>query len=104
MLRPGGQLTFPGRAIHRLSGPVPAVIAACGSWPMATRIFATRCRRFGMAGNYGPDSKMERPGGYTPNITWAEINVPTIVDMDGSGTRLPPQVAAPRRSGCRITS
>ena len=32
---------------------------------------------------------------YTPNMPWAEINCPTIVDMDGAGTSAAtPQVAA----------
>ena len=35
-----------------------------------------------MAGNYGPDSKMDTAiAAYTPNTAWAEINCEAIVDM-----------------------
>jgi hypothetical protein len=49
-----------------------------------------------MAGNYGPNSKMDTAlAAYTPNMPWAEINCPTIVDMDGAGTSAAtPQIAA----------
>ena len=49
-----------------------------------------------MAGNDGPDSKMDTAlAAYTPNMTWAEINCPTLVDMDGAGTSAAtPQIAA----------
>ncbi|MGX8007565.1 S8 family serine peptidase [Mesorhizobium sp. ORM8.1] len=49
-----------------------------------------------MQGNYGPPSKMATAlGAYTPNVPWAEIECPKVVDMDGSGTSAAtPQIAA----------
>jgi len=49
-----------------------------------------------MAGNYGPDSRMDTAlAAYTPNMPWAEINCPGVVDMDGAGTSAAtPQIAA----------
>ena len=49
-----------------------------------------------MQGNYGPSSKMDTAiAAYTPNIPWAELGCPKIVDMDGEGTSAAtPQVAA----------
>src|SRR5262249_10556672 len=49
-----------------------------------------------MAGNYGPDSKMDTAiAAYTPNTSWAEINCEALVDMNGEGTSsATPQVAA----------
>jgi subtilisin family serine protease len=68
------------------------VIAACGimangkpyDLPMGT-----------MSGNHGPRSKMKTAiSAYTPNISWAEVNAGTIVDMSGQGTSsATPQVA-----------
>ncbi|MEV9163459.1 hypothetical protein AB0127_27640, partial [Klebsiella pneumoniae] len=49
-----------------------------------------------MAGNYGPASKMRTAiAAATPNLPWARIGAPTVVDHDGSGTSsATPQVAA----------
>jgi hypothetical protein len=49
-----------------------------------------------MQGNYGPDSKMDTAlGAYTPNVPWAQIDCPKVVDMDGAGTSAAtPQIAA----------
>lgn len=49
-----------------------------------------------MAGNYGPDSKMDTAiAAYTPNTPWARRGSRTIVDLDGAGTSsATPQVAA----------
>ncbi|CDX17849.1 Peptidase S8/S53 subtilisin kexin sedolisin [Mesorhizobium sp. ORS 3324] len=49
-----------------------------------------------MQGNYGPASKMATAlGAYTPNVPWAEIDCPKVVDMDGNGTSAAtPQIAA----------
>lgn len=49
-----------------------------------------------MQGNWGPDSKMTTAvSAFTPNMPWAEIECPSLVDMDGSGTSAAtPQVAA----------
>ncbi|TPN86508.1 peptidase S8 [Mesorhizobium sp. CU2] len=70
------------------------VLAACGVMrdgrAYAGLSFGT------MQGNYGPVSKMKTAlGAYTPNVPWAEIDCPKVVDMDGSGTSAAtPQVAA----------
>jgi hypothetical protein len=53
--------------------------------------------KFGrMAGNFGPDSKMDTAlAAFTPNTPWAEINCAGIIDMDGGGTSsATPQIAA----------
>ncbi|MBK8211936.1 MAG: S8 family serine peptidase [Rhodospirillales bacterium] len=72
------------------------VIAACGI--MANRRPYIRANvGFGqMAGNFGPDSKMDTAlAAFTPNTPWAEINCPGIIDMDGGGTSsATPQIAA----------
>jgi len=49
-----------------------------------------------MAGNYGPDSKMDTAiAAPTPNTPWARLHGGTIVDLDGAGTSsATPQVAA----------
>jgi hypothetical protein len=79
-------IVFPAR--HR------RVLAACGAMangrPYAGLSFGT------MQGSYGPDSKMETAlSAYTPNVPWAQIDCPRIVDMDGAGTSAAtPQVAA----------
>jgi subtilisin family serine protease len=70
------------------------VIAACGVManlqPYADLPFEL------MAGNYGPDTKMQTAvAAYTPNVPWARYGEPTIVDFDGAGTSAAtPQVAA----------
>ncbi len=69
------------------------VLAACGV--MADfRPYADLW--FHMSGNYGPDSKMDTAlAAFTPNIPWAEIGSPDIVDWDGQGTSsATPQIAA----------
>lgn len=72
------------------------VIAACGVMANGRPYIRGEVPPLRMAGNYGPDSKMDTAlAAYTPNITWAEINCPTIVDMDGAGTSAAtPQIAA----------
>ncbi len=49
-----------------------------------------------MSGNYGPDSKMATAlAAFTPNMPWAEIGSPDIIDWDGQGTSAAtPQIAA----------
>ncbi len=49
-----------------------------------------------MSGNYGPDSKMDTAlAAFTPNMPWAEIGSPDIIDWDGQGTSsATPQIAA----------
>lgn len=79
-------IVFPAR-YHR-------VLAACGVMangrPYAGLAFGT------MQGNYGPAEKMATAlGAYTPNLPWAEIGFPNIIDMNGSGTSsATPQIAA----------
>ncbi len=72
------------------------VIAACGV--MANRHpYIQKEVPFGkMAGNFGPDSKMDTAlAAFTPNMPWAEINCPGVIDMDGQGTSsATPQIAA----------
>jgi hypothetical protein len=70
------------------------VVAACGVMENAkpyADLDATD-----MAGNYGPSSKMDTAvSAYTPNIPWARIGCPDIVDFDGRGTSAAtPQIAA----------
>ncbi len=72
------------------------VIAACGVMADG-RPYVRGVVPFGkMAGNYGPDSKMDTAlAAYTPNTSWAEINCENMIDMDGSGTSsATPQIAA----------
>jgi len=70
------------------------VIAACGvmadTRPYYGLSFGT------MQGNWGPASKMATAiAAFTPNISWAELDCPGIVNMDGQGTSAAtPQVAA----------
>lgn len=70
------------------------VIAACGVManhkPYADLDFPK------MAGNYGPENKMRTAlAAYTPNIPWARLGCPQIVDEDGAGTSAAtPQIAA----------
>jgi hypothetical protein len=49
-----------------------------------------------MAGNYGPTHKMQTAlTACAPNIPWAKIGCPQIVDLDGAGTSsATPQIAA----------
>lgn len=81
-------IVYPGR-FHR-------VIAACGVMADGTPYIRENVRAGKMAGNYGPDSKMDTAlAAFTPNIAWAEINCESIVDMDGAGTSsATPQIAA----------
>ena len=70
------------------------VIAACGVMadgkPYADLPLRT------MAGNYGPDSKMDTAlSAYSPNTPWARIGCSNIVDRNGQGTSsATPQVAS----------
>lgn len=70
------------------------VIAACGvmanGQPYADLPFRI------MAGNYGPDSKMDTAlAAYTPNTPWARMGCSLLVDHDGRGTSsATPQIAA----------
>ena len=70
------------------------VIAACGV--MADRRPYYSLPVGTMQGNWGPSSKMATAlSAFTPNISWAEIGCPGIVDMEGAGTSAAtPQVAA----------
>lgn len=70
------------------------VIAACG-------VMADRRPYYGlpfgkMQGNWGPASKMATAiAAFTPNLPWAELGAPAIVDLDGAGTSCStPQIAA----------
>ncbi len=70
------------------------VVAACG-------VMANRAPYFGlpfgkMQGNFGPASKMATAiAAFTPNLPWAELGAPLIVDLNGAGTSAAtPQVAA----------
>jgi hypothetical protein len=70
------------------------VIAACGA-------MADRRPYYGLAigklqGCFGPFSKMATAvAAFTPNMPWAEMGAPEIVDMNGQGTSsATPQVAA----------
>jgi subtilisin family serine protease len=70
------------------------VIAACGV--MANGVpYADLGIRL-MAGNYGPDSKMQTAvAASTPNVPWARFGCSDIIDFDGAGTSAAtPQVAA----------
>ena len=70
------------------------VIAACGVMadgkPYADLPLRT------MAGNYGPDSKMDTSlSGYSPNTPWARIGCSKTIDANGQGTSsATPQVAS----------
>jgi Subtilase family len=81
-------IVYPAR-FHR-------VIAACGVMANGDPYIRDKVPFPRMAGNYGPNSKMDTAlAAYTPNMPWAEINCPDIVDMDGAGTSAAtPQVAA----------
>ncbi len=70
------------------------VIAACGV--MANRTPYNGLRFGTMQGNWGPASKMATAmAAFTPNMPWAELGAPTIVDLDGAGTSsATPQIAA----------
>ena len=72
------------------------VIAACGVMADGRPYIRTEVPARRMAGNYGPDSRMDTAlAAYTPNMPWAEINCPGVVDMDGAGTSAAtPQIAA----------
>jgi hypothetical protein len=72
------------------------VIAACGVMANGRPYARAEVPLRRMAGNYGPESKMATAlAAYTPNMPWAEVNCPQIVDMDGQGTSsATPQIAA----------
>jgi hypothetical protein len=70
------------------------VVAACGiMWD--GNPYADLGLRL-MAGNYGPASKMRTAlAAATPNIPWARLGCPDIIDFNGAGTSAAtPQVAA----------
>jgi hypothetical protein len=70
------------------------VVAACG---MMANFAPYHGLALGtMQGCYGPASKMETAlSGFTPNIPWAEMGAPSVVDEDGQGTSsATPQIAA----------
>ena len=79
-------IVYPAR-FHR-------VIAACGV--MANRAPYSGLSIGRMQGNYGPRSKMATAiSAFTPNISWAELGAPDVIDMNGTGTSsATPQVAA----------
>jgi hypothetical protein len=70
------------------------VVAACGVMADG-RPYADLAPTL-MAGDYGPDEKMSGAmAAYTPNVPWARLGEPTVVDFDGAGTSAAtPQVAA----------
>src|SRR5581483_6205529 len=70
------------------------VVAACGV--MADGAAYANLDLSLMAGNYGPPSKMDTAmAAFTPNVPWARIGCPDIVNYDGAGTSsATPQVAA----------
>jgi len=70
------------------------VVAACGV--MANHEPYADLELTLMAGNYGPESKMRTAiSACTPNLPWARLGCPKIVDLDGNGTSsATPQVAA----------
>lgn len=72
------------------------VISACGVMADGRPYIRENVPSGKMAGNYGPDSKMDTAlAAYTPNTSWAEINCEAIVDMDGAGTSsATPQIAS----------
>jgi len=72
------------------------VMAACGVMANGKPYIRKNVPFCRMAGNYGPDSKMDTTlAAFTPNTSWAEINCESIVDMDGQGTSsATPQIAA----------
>ena len=81
-------IVYPAR-FHR-------VIAACGIMADGKPYIRENVPFGKMAGNYGPDSKMDTAlAAFTPNTSWAEINCESMVDMDGQGTSsATPQIAA----------
>jgi subtilisin family serine protease len=70
------------------------VVAACGA--MADQTPYANLGLKVMAGNYGPDSKMDTAmAAYTPNVPWARFGCPQTVNKDGHGTSsATPQIAA----------
>ncbi len=83
---PTHNIVFPAR-FHR-------VVAACGIMangkPYADLDISL------MAGNYGPVDKMDTAiAAPTPNVPWARLGCPDMVDYDGAGTSAAtPQIAA----------
>ena len=70
------------------------VVAACGVMANG-KPYADLDLRL-MAGNYGPPDKMETAiSAATPNVPWARLGCPDMIDFDGAGTSAAtPQVAA----------
>lgn len=79
-------LVFPAR--------LRRVLAACGV--MADGRAYSGLDLGTMQGNHGPATAMTTAlGAYTPNVPWAQIGCPDIVDMNGAGTSAAtPQIAA----------
>ncbi len=69
------------------------VVAACGVMADGRPYANLPANR--MAGNYGPQSKLQTAmAAYTPNVPWARFGEPTMVDFDGNGTSsATPQIA-----------
>ena len=70
------------------------VVAACGIMADG-KAYADLAFQL-MAGNYGPKEKMPTAiAAATPNLPWARLGCPEMIDFDGSGTSAAtPQVAA----------
>jgi subtilisin family serine protease len=70
------------------------VVAACGT--MADGRAYADLPPNQMAGDYGPDRKMDTAlSAYTPNTPWARFGETKVVDFDGAGTSAAtPQIAA----------
>lgn len=70
------------------------VVAACGV--MANNTPYADLGLGVMAGDYGPPRKMRTAiAGFTPNIPWAQLGCPELVNYDGAGTSCAtPQIAA----------
>ena len=70
------------------------VIAACGIMADWKPYYGLPTGK--MQGCWGPSSKMSTAlAAFTPNMPWAEMGAPQIVDMNGSGTSsAAPQIAA----------
>ncbi len=83
---PTHHLVYPAR-FHR-------VVAACGMM-YGGKPYADLERKL-MAGNYGPNRLMDTAlAAFTPNIPWARLGCPDVVDLDGNGTSsATPQIAA----------
>ncbi len=70
------------------------VLAACGVMADGRPFADLPLRK--MAGCYGPESRQRTAmAAYTPNLPWARIGCPELLDLDGGGTSsAAPQIAA----------